>query len=160
MAEAKHRLRRFLAKPLREKIAAVRRRVSWQKEATPVAVRLPFGALWLARNDHIGQPVREGQFEKRETAFVKRWLQPRMTVLDIGAHHGYYTLLASRRVGGEGKVVAFEPSARERAAVLEHLKLNCCGNVLVEGLALGNEERETELYVVQGGQTGCNSLRK
>ena len=39
-----------------------------------------------------------------------------MTVLDIGAHHGLYTLLASRRVGRTGKVVAFEPSPAERKA--------------------------------------------
>ncbi len=156
----KHRVRRFLAKPLREKIATVRRRVRGQREAAPVPVRLPFGALWLARNDHIGQPVREGRFENAESAFVERWLQPGMTVLDIGAHHGYYTLLASRRVGSEGRVVAFEPSPREREALRQHVKLNRCGNVLVEGLALGSENKEAEFYVVQGSQTGCNSLRR
>src|SRR4029079_19360545 len=33
-------------------------------------------------------------------------------VWDVGAHHGYYTLLASRSVGPAGQVHAFEPSAK------------------------------------------------
>jgi FkbM family methyltransferase len=156
----KHRVERFLAKPWREKIATAKRRVRGQREAVLVPVRLPFGALWLARDDHVGRPVAEGQFELAETAFVERWLQPGMTVLDIGAHHGYYSLLASRRVGSGGHVFAFEPSARERKALREHLKMNGCRNVVVEELALGCEEKAAELYVVQGSQTGCNSLRK
>lgn len=156
----KHRVQRFLGRPLAEKIATVKRRVTGEREATPVPLRLPFGAWWLARDDHVGRPVREGQFETAETAFVERWLQPGMTVLDIGAHHGYYTLIASSRVGSEGRVFAFEPSAREQQVLRKHLELNGCRNVVVEEIALGREEKVAELYVVQGRQTGCNSLRK
>jgi len=83
-----------------------------------------------------------------------------MTVLDIGAHHGFYTLLAWKRVGPHGRVFSFEPSPRERKALLRHVKINRCGNVTVEGLALGSESEDAELFVVQGAQTGCNSLRK
>ena len=156
----KHRVQRFLGKPLREKIATVKRRVAGEREAIPVPLRLPFGALWLAREDHIGRPVRVGRFETTETAFVGRCLQPGMIVLDIGAHHGYYTLLASSRVGAEGRVFAFEPSPREHKALREHLELNGCRNVVVEELALGREQRVAELYVVSGHETGCNSLRR
>lgn len=156
----KHRVQRFLGKPLGEKIAIVKRRVAGEREATPVPLKLPFGALWLARDDHIGRPVREGQFETAETAFVERWLRPGMIVLDIGAHHGYYTLLASSRVGAQGRVFAFEPSAREHNVLREHLKLNGRRNVVVEDLALGSEDKIAELYVARGHETGCNSLRK
>jgi FkbM family methyltransferase len=90
---------------------------------------------------------------------VERFLQPGMTVLDIGAHHGLYTLLASKRVGGKGRVFAFEPSPRERRALNLHALLNFCRNVTVESVALGNQEATADLFVVQGGQTGCNSLR-
>ncbi len=31
--------------------------------------------------------------------------------LDIGAHYGYFTLLASEAIGNEGKVMSFEPSS-------------------------------------------------
>jgi len=161
------RARRFLQKPWREKAISIGFR--WESftsavKATaariPALVRLPFGAWWFARNDHIGRPIREGRFETGEVAFVANFLQPDMTVLDIGAHHGFYTLLASKRVGPRGRVFAFEPSSRERRALLRHLKVNRCRNVTVEGLALGNENTDAQLFVVRGDQTGCNSLRK
>jgi len=82
-----------------------------------------------------------------------------MIVLDIGAHHGFYTLLLAHLVGSNGQVFAFEPSPRERKALLRHISLNRCRNVRVQALALGGVEKEAELYVVQGNQTGCNSLR-
>ena len=54
---------------------------------------------------------------------------------------------------------AFEPSPRERRALLRHVRINRCRNVSIEALALGGEEGNASLFVVQGEQTGCNSLR-
>ena len=155
----RERIRRFLAKPLREKYASVASRLRSRVVTIPLPIRLPFGAWWIARNDNIGKPLREGQFETAEVAFVDRYLQPGMTVLDIGAHHGLYTLLASLRVGNGGLVYSFEPSARERKALLQHVRINRCKNVSVQDAAIGNENNEATLYVVEGSQSGCNSLR-
>ena len=53
---------------------------------------------------------------------------------------------------------AFEPSPRERRALRLHASLNLCSwNVNVQKLALGNEETEADLHVVQGGETGCKA---
>lgn len=153
------RVRRFLARPAREKYIFFEQRWKRWFPPAPTPVDLPFGVQWLARDDQVGQGIREGWFERAELAFVGRFLQPGMTVLDIGAHHGLYTLLASRRVGPKGQVIAFEPSPRERKALFRHLKLNRCTNVTVQGLALGNEEGEAILHIVQGGESGCNSLK-
>ena len=122
-------------------------------------MRLPFGALWLLRKDNLGEQLRAGTFESAELVFVARFLRPSMTALDLGAHQGLYTLLASKRVAPGGKVFAFEPSPRERRALRLHLVLNLCWNVTIQRLALGNENTEANLFVVQGSQTGCNSLR-
>jgi FkbM family methyltransferase len=154
-----HRIRRFLRRPLAQQISAVSDRLRWHWKKLPVPIRLPFGKFWIARNDHIGQPIRERNFETAESSFVDRFLRPGMTVLDIGAHHGFYSLLASVRVGAAGHVYSFEPSPRERKALLLHVKLNRCKNVSVQEFAIGRENREAELHVVEGNQTGCNSLR-
>jgi FkbM family methyltransferase len=126
---------------------------------TPFPIRLPFGAWWLSRNDYFGRLIRSGEFESAEFRFVQRYVAPGMTVLDIGAHQGFYTLLTSTRVGPSGRVFSFEPSPRERAALHRHVKWNRRGNVSVQGLALGNEEKTASLFVVNQDQTGCNSLR-
>lgn len=83
----------------------------------PQRVRLPFGSHWVARNDASGRMILRGHFENVESQFVERFLKPGMVVLDIGAHHGYYTLLASQKVGPAGRVIAFEPSSRERRRI-------------------------------------------
>jgi len=82
-----------------------------------------------------------------------------MTVLDVGAHHGLYTLLLSKKVGGKGRVIAFEPSPRECRRLERHLRFNRSSNVHVERSAAGSEAGEADLYLADGVQDWCNSLR-
>jgi FkbM family methyltransferase len=149
-----------LKKPWTEKAASVFFRWVRIFPGIPIPVRLPFGSWWLARNDFVGAALFHGGFENTECFFVERFLSTGMTVLDIGAHHGFYTLLASQKVGPQGKVIAVEASPRERERLRLHLRMNCCRNVRVDSRALGEAEGDAELYVVHGGQTGCNSLRR
>ena len=156
------RVWRFLNRPWSDKAIWIRSRwypiqLFW--ESIPLPIRLPYGGWWVARNDDLGRPLRKGKFEPAELRFVGRYLQPDMVVLDIGAHHGLYTLLASGLVGARGKVFAFEPSDRERKALSLHTILNRCKNVQVFSLALGKETTEADLYVVDASSGGCNSLR-
>ena len=156
------RVWRFLNRPSSEKAIWLRSR--WYDfrmfcRNIPVPIRLPYGAWWLARDDHIGRPLKKGQFESDELRFVSKFLQPDMVVLDIGAHHGLYTLLASKRVGPRGKVFSFEPSVRERDALSRHVSLNHCRNVQILSPALGKEALEADLFVVHPLGAGCNSLR-
>jgi FkbM family methyltransferase len=153
------RISGFLRKPPREQAESLRNRWQQAVAAIPRIVRLPFGAWFVARNDNIGEPIKQGIFEGPETAFVGRLLAPGMTVLDLGANQGYYTLLASRTVGKSGRVFSFEPSPRERKALALHKRLNRCKNVTLVDFAVGAEERDIDLYVVRGHETGCNSLR-
>jgi len=125
----------------------------------PIPLRLGFGAWWLAQNSALDHELMHGSFEDAEKRFVQKFLRPGMTVVDVGAHHGLYTLLAAKRVGRRGKVIAFEPSQRERRRLLRHVRLNGCWNVVVKGCALGSEAGEADLFVVEGRQDWCNSLR-
>ncbi|MFZ5802059.1 MAG: FkbM family methyltransferase [Candidatus Omnitrophota bacterium] len=51
-----------------------------------------------------------GFFERGLTSLVIRYLKPGMVFYDIGAHFGYFSLLASHLVGARGEVHAFEPT--------------------------------------------------
>jgi FkbM family methyltransferase len=51
-----------------------------------------------------------GLFEPSMTSFMLHVLKRGDTFIDVGAHYGYFTLLASRLVGQEGRADAFEPT--------------------------------------------------
>jgi FkbM family methyltransferase len=125
----------------------------------PIPLRLGFGAWWLAENGALDHELMYEGFEEAEMRFVKRLVRPGMTVLDIGAHHGLYTLLAAKLVGSRGKVIAFEPSPREYLRLAKHVRVNRCKNVEMESCAVGNETGEADLYLVEGFRDWGNSLR-
>jgi FkbM family methyltransferase len=54
----------------------------------------------------------DGFWESWLTVFAARRLKPGMRVADVGANHGYYTLLMADLVGAEGRVAAVEPNPR------------------------------------------------
>lgn len=153
------RLSRFLRRPWHEKIFVLCDRIRMSFPGFPVPLRLPFGSWWVIRRGAIDGDIQAGKFETAELQFTQRFLQPGMTVLDIGANCGLYTLLASHCVGARGRVFAFEPSPRERKRLRTHLWLNRCTNARIAPYALGSRTSQADLYVVQGAQTGCNSLR-
>jgi FkbM family methyltransferase len=126
---------------------------------TPAPMRLPNGIWWLIERDFIGRELLESGFENAEYNFAGQFVKPGMTVIDIGAHRGFYTLLFSKKVGPYGRVLSFEPSSRERKRLNMHLRINFCSNVEVEDCALGEADENASLYLVYGGDTGCNSLR-
>jgi FkbM family methyltransferase len=153
------RMLKFLRKPAKQKLETVRFFWNAVFPAGPAEITLPFGSKWMAQRSALDAGLRSGEFERLESIFAWKFLQPGMTVLDIGAHHGYYTLLASMRVGESGKVIAFEPSPRERKRLQRHVRLNECGNVQIEAYALGSEDKQADLFLVEGAEDYCNSLR-
>jgi FkbM family methyltransferase len=70
-----------------------------------------------------------GTYESEKQATLKRFVRTGMTVFDIGANAGFYTLVFSRLVGEKGRVWAFEPSARNVEYFLKHVNLNQLRNV-------------------------------
>ena len=152
------RVGRFLSSPLRRKYITIALRARRVFPEMPIPLRLPFGAWWLAENGALDHELIYNGFEETELNFVQRLLRPGMTVLDIGAHHGLYTLLASNCVGPRGRVIAFEPSPRECRRLAKHVRLNHCSNAEIEACALGKESGEADLFVVEGFRDWGNSL--
>lgn len=58
-------------------------------------------------------------------------------VFDIGAAVGYYSLIAARRVGKNGKVVAFEPLPRNLEYLRKHVAYNNASSVEIVAGAVG-----------------------
>lgn len=102
------------------------------------------------------QLYRYGFFEEGLTRMVLEYLKPGMTFFDIGAHIGYYTLLASYIVGERGQVHSFEPTP----STFKILKLNCSKkpNVILNNFAVAS--RKTTLIINDYGirYSAYNSL--
>ena len=66
--------------------------------------------LFVDLADHvIGLNIIRGQYEAQEIALVQRTLKPGDTVVDVGAHIGFFTMQMAASVGPAGRVYAFEP---------------------------------------------------
>jgi FkbM family methyltransferase len=65
-----------------------------------------------------------GLYEPQETRIAAALVAPGMTVVDVGANWGYFTLAASHWVGRAGRVVAFEPEPRLFAMLEANLRRN------------------------------------
>ena len=72
---------------------------------------------------------------------------------DVGAHHGYVTLCLASRVGPTGRVVAFEPSERNRRLLGRHVRWNALANVSIQPFALGARDGESRF-----GGTGTSKM--
>lgn len=102
-------------------------------------VSIPLGArLKVYRQDAgVGLPlVLKGSYEKRQTELFLKSLSAGDVVFDIGANIGYYTVLASRKVGKTGRVFAFEPDWENAQLLFENIRENHCTNVVVEEKAI------------------------
>jgi FkbM family methyltransferase len=73
--------------------------------------------------------LRSGQYEPHLTSVFERYCRVGMTVVDVGANLGYYSLLAARLVGPSGRVIALEPNSENCRLLLSSLRRNGITNV-------------------------------
>ena len=81
---------------------------------------------------------------------VRQVIQPGMTVVDIGAHIGYYTRLLADLVGASGRVLAFEPNPENFAVLQKNMPSSRYKNVELFNYAVGDKESVLPLYVSPG----------
>ncbi len=67
-----------------------------------------------------------GQYEPQETALLEALLKPGQTFVDVGAHWGYFSLIAAERVGKSGRVISIEADPR----IYRTLEHNAARNAL------------------------------
>jgi FkbM family methyltransferase len=70
-----------------------------------------------------------------------------MTVVDLGAGVGYYTLLAAKAVGTQGTVYAFEPDPVNYSFLLKNVRVNGYRNVVALQKAVSNTIGYAKLFL-------------
>ena len=98
-------------------------------------------------------------FEPNELKLVAGLLRPGMSVIDVGANIGLYSILAALRTGPTGRVWAFEPSSESASRLERNLQLNKCERVEVMRLALSDTTSSASLVSDRGFGDAYRYLR-
>jgi FkbM family methyltransferase len=96
-----------------------------------------------------------------EPQISKAWsnlLKPGDKVIDIGANVGYYSLLAGKCVGKDGKVLAFEPSSHIYEQLKENIALNLNVNIDAKKYAVSNNVGTVDFYYAGDNSQGNSSI--
>ena len=134
---------------------------------------------WISMHlfDHLTYTVRHGLLKGMKRKGGLGWLPPvvshgtvtpeeqfwssvdlrGMTVYDVGAFHGLLTLLFASRANA---VVCFEPNSRNRARLLENLRLNRVENVTVRACGAGSQREIVKMAANPLAPGGASVDRK
>jgi len=85
-----------------------------------------------------------------------------MTVMDLGANIGFFTLLMGSLVGSEGQVHSFEPNPHVKKRLVENVKVNKDiddGRIKINELALAASKGETDFYCPIRGYEGFGGIK-
>jgi FkbM family methyltransferase len=97
-----------------------------------------------------------GLYERNKTHAIFSLLKPGMTFVDVGAHKGYFSLIAAKIVGESGSVLAFEPEPDNCAWMSRSIDLNGYQNIQLYEFAVGDVNEQATLYL--GCASGLHTL--
>lgn len=95
-----------------------------------------------------------GTYEQFKTDALVANLEPGETVFDVGAHVGYYTIVASIEVGESGSVFAFEPRPLNYCYLARHVRINDVGNVRLSQVGVASKSGRLRFNTRTGTGTG------
>lgn len=95
----------------------------------------------------VHRQIYMGCFGHAMTRWAKTLLHPGGTFLDVGAHAGYFSLIAADRVRGVGRVVAVEPNPIVFTALSAHLASNRISQVRAYNWGLSDAPGSIAIHV-------------
>ena len=88
-----------------------------------------------------------GVYELATTMLFRKLVERGMNVVDIGAHIGYYTLMAATLVGEKGTVAAFEPEPNNFKLLKRSIASNGMDNVKAYNCAVTDRDKSVKLFL-------------
>lgn len=128
----------------------------------PVQVLVAPGfAMNVDRIDYVTRDIlMTGIWEPHITGITMAALKEGDVFFDIGAHVGYYTLLASTLVGTSGKVIALEPNPPTADRLRANIQLNKFTNISVYQAAAADNEGSLPFFQAGNEHNAWSSLSK
>lgn len=111
----------------------------------------------LYKDSVLSRLIYQG-FEKEETEYLTKTLKKGDTFVDIGTNIGLFSLIASKIVGNDGKVLCFEPAPQTFFRLNENIKLNNFKNIESRNLGLSDKNGELSFYISDNGYDAWNSF--
>jgi FkbM family methyltransferase len=103
--------------------------------------------------------VMRGYWEHRVTLAVIRLIKPGWRCIDVGANHGYYSLLMADLTGHSGSVIAIEPNPDLVRQVHQSLKVNnLVERTIVLGKAVSDQSGEWVKLAISSERSGVSSM--
>ena len=135
--------------PLRKWLGPLAGRIASRITADPSrpAVVLGHRMILAARGTFPPIAMATNNYEQATTKVFMDLVKPGMGVIDVGAHVGYYSLLAARQVGPSGEVYSFEPEPSNHELLLKNIELNGYSNIVPMRKAVANQVGSTELFL-------------
>lgn len=118
--------------------AALRRLARRYAEGSVVEIKqgIAAGLRWKRHHRYVnGYWI--GHYELPIQEALRRELSPGQTFFDVGANAGFFTLVAARLVGAQGKCVAFDPLPGNTESIREQVELNSLSHCVVVPEAVG-----------------------
>jgi FkbM family methyltransferase len=112
----------------------------------------------VPHKDIVARKIFLQLFEPAIRDFVNLYLKAGDIFIDVGAHLGYFTLLASVKVGPEGQIHSFEPCRDTWMYLERNIALSRLKNVRANCLALSDRIELRELCVAMDGHAAWNSF--
>ncbi|MEM2240339.1 MAG: FkbM family methyltransferase [Candidatus Bathyarchaeia archaeon] len=110
-------------------------------------IKLPTPYGWLTSYFYTGGL--SYIFGRPSESDILRYFKPKdgWIVADVGANVGWYTLIASRKVGPKGKVLAIEPEPRNFQTLCKNIHDNRLKNVIPLRIALSDRDSYIPLKI-------------
>lgn len=97
--------------------------------------------------DVVERQMYMGCFGFAIASAVRALVRPGATVVDVGAHSGYFSLLAAHQVGPNGRVMALEPNPGTLTRLTANIQRNQPNPVVIRQTALSDAPGVLTLHV-------------
>lgn len=96
--------------------------------------------------EHIQRTLFMWGHDRDAFDFIRSRVRPGDTFVDVGANVGIYSLIASRAVGPQGRVISVEPNPATFARLSRTVKENGISNITLCNVGLADAEAKAELF--------------
>lgn len=106
-----------------------------------IQLETDIGPIWYHEGDGgvTAFVQANGFWEAAEGEQIRKWLKPGDTFIDVGAHVGYFSVMAAQIVGKDGEVISIEPDFDNATLLAKNLE-QFTNTVLFQAAAWSSRE--------------------